>query len=654
MANARIDLEVGYKIDRRSYQQLIDSLKDVQVNAQKALDIKEFGTKSETEIKKVSAAAQELQGIMEHSWDHKLNQVNLTKLNTNLATAGKTATQFYNTLASGGKIGQAGADAFARSMMEANVELVKTNKLIDKMAVTFGNTIRYGISSSIFNTFSNSIRNAYEYTKQLDTSLNDIRIVSGKSANEMAELAVQANKAAQALGRTTLDYTKAATIFYQQGLDTDEVNKRTEVVLKAANVTGQSAAEVSEQLTAVWNGYQVQAEQLELYVDKLSAVAASSASNLEELSTGMSKVAAAANVMGVDIDQLTAQMSTIISVTRQAPESVGTALRTIYARIADIKAGIDGETSLGNYSGKMHKLGFDVLDASGNLKEMGDVIEEIGGKWATLTREQQVSLAQTMAGTRQYNNLLTLFDNWDKYTQALNTSKTAAGKLQQQQDIYMESTEAHLKQMTAEAEELYSTLFNQEAARTFIDIITGGLKSLNGYIKTLGGGFNTFLGLGSQVINLFSGKIADSVGGFLEKRAVKQENKAIIKGQRDISDAVLNEHKMRGENLEADVIAKEAQLTKDILKVKDKLTQEEFQQLNYQKSRISLLEEEKKQLKQNQAENEKSAKEQVASAFTKTVSEKYKLYGNDIENPERIAQALEEAKSGLMQHKVRL
>jgi TP901 family phage tail tape measure protein len=60
----------------------------------------------------------------------------------------------------------------------------------------------------------------------------------------------------------------------------------------------------------------------------------------------------------------------------------------------------------------MARLGFNVLDASGNLKDMGDVIEEIGGKWQDLTREQQISLAQTMAGTRQYNNLLTLFDNW--------------------------------------------------------------------------------------------------------------------------------------------------------------------------------------------------------------------------------------------------
>jgi len=55
----------------------------------------------------------------------------------------------------------------------------------------------------------------------------------------------------------------------------------------------------------------------------------------------MSKVASAANAMGVGEDKLAAQLSTIISATRQAPESVGTALRTIYARISDIQAGID-------------------------------------------------------------------------------------------------------------------------------------------------------------------------------------------------------------------------------------------------------------------------------------------------------------------------
>jgi len=86
----------------------------------------------------------------------------------------------------------------------------------------------------------------------------------------------------------------------------------------------------------------------------------------------MSKVAAAAAAMGVGEDQLAAQLSTIISVTRQAPESIGTALRTVYARISDIKAGIaEDEVDLGRYSGKMAALGFNVLDATGNLRDMG-------------------------------------------------------------------------------------------------------------------------------------------------------------------------------------------------------------------------------------------------------------------------------------------
>jgi TP901 family phage tail tape measure protein len=152
----------------------------------------------------------------------------------------------------------------------------------------------------------------------------------------------------------------------------------------------------------------------------------------------MSKVAAAAAAMGVGEDQLAAQLSTIISVTRQAPESVGTALRTVYARISDIKAGIDEDgITLGNYSGKMAELGFNVLDVNGKLRDMGEVMEEIGGQWENLTREQQVSLAQTMAGQRQYSNLIALFDNFKEYNRALNIAQNAAGTLQKQQDTYM-------------------------------------------------------------------------------------------------------------------------------------------------------------------------------------------------------------------------
>lgn len=414
-------------------------------------------------------------------------------------------------LLSVGKTGQLAFDKVAAQVLHTNLQMRNSSKLIDEMGQSLANTIKWGFSSSVFNTFTGAIGKAYGYAKNLDSSLNDIRIITGQSANSMEKFAMNANKAAKELGASTLDYTEAALIYYQQGLSDEEVAARTDVTLKAANVTGQSGSEVSEQLTAVWNGYNLANKAAkegmgiyEEYIDKLAAVAATTASDLEEISTGMSKVASAANLMGVDIDQLNAQLATIVSVTRQAPESVGTALKTIYARMGDIEAGLDAETTLGTYTSEMADMGFNVLDASGKLRDMGDVIEEIGGKWTSMSREQQIALAQTMAGTRQYNNLLSLFDSWDMYESALKTSQDALGTLNQQQAIYMQGTEAHLAALSTSLEKTYDILFDEEAFNGLISGLTEAVEVLNIFLDSLGGGMKTLGAFGAFAGNLLS------------------------------------------------------------------------------------------------------------------------------------------------------
>ena len=404
---ANVNVKVGYTVDKTGLNELKKQLTDIRVEAANA---KLAGRLTE-DLEKASIAAGKLEDALDISWNSKLNQLNLSKFQDTIKKAGTTVDQLMTSLSKGPASANLAFENLTRNIATTNLQLKTSSKLLDSFAVTFKNTVRYGISSSIFNNLSNSIKKAYDYTKDLDTSLNDIRIVSDKTADDMERFAINANKAAKSLGRSTLDYTRASTIYYQQGLSDEEVKARTEVTLKAANVTGQASEEVSEQLTSIWNGYKVTADEAELYIDKVAAVAAATAADLEELSTGMSKVASAANIMGVDIDQLNAQLATIVSVTRQAPESVGVALKTIYARMSDIKSGLDDETTLGNYTEKMAQYGINVLDANKNLRDMGNVIEEIGGKWTSMSREQQVALAQTMAGTRQYNNLLSLFDN---------------------------------------------------------------------------------------------------------------------------------------------------------------------------------------------------------------------------------------------------
>ena len=609
-SNHQIKIGVGFQVDTSGLSPLDKmriALDQIIVKAAKA---KDASGGMPDNFKRSAEAAEKLQGILNQSWNHKLGQLDLGKVSKGIKDTYGNVEQMKAALTAMGPEGTKAYNQVASSILNTNIQLKQSNKLLDSMAQSMANTIKWGITSAIFNSITSSISKAYGYTKKLDSSLNNIRIVTNKSAEDMEQFAKAANSAAKSLGSTTLDYTEASLIYYQQGLSDADVQARTETTLKAANVTGQHADAVSEQLTAVWNGYKVSAQEAELYIDKLAAVATTTASDLEELSTGMSKVASAASSMGVDIDQLNAQLATIVSVTRQAPESVGTALKTIYARMSDLKLGETDEDGLklGDVSGAMSSMGIDVLDASGNLREMGDVIEEVAAKWNTWTEAQKTAMAQVMAGKRQYNNLVALFENWDMYTNALNESANATGTLNEQNEIYLESTAAHLKQLSTEAERTYDILFNPKTVNGFTDVMSGVLGIFNDFIESIGGGGKAILYFGSLVATVFNQQIARGIQGAINNFQVYRNNLAgqSLKTQfiqsftgeagqpqeQQVQRAVEMRNAAQGKVVSTEAVKAEAAMAQKILAVEKGLTQEQHKQLVEMQQRVGLIQQE--------------------------------------------------------------
>lgn len=583
--NHNIGIDIAYNVDRSGLNQLKQDLAQIKMGLGGDENFKNLNES----LQQAYSHATKLQHVLDQSWNSKLGQLDLSKVNKGIQQTFGSVQNLKKEFTQQG-IGSAGPAAFnnlSSAILNTNIQLKRSSKLLDDMAVSMGNTVKWGITSSVFNTFTGTLQKAWDYSKGLDKSLNDIRIVTGKGADEMERFAKTANSAAKNLGASTRDFTDAALIYYQQG-DSDAVAQaKAEVTLKAANVTGQSGQEVSEQLTAVWNGYKVSAEEAELYIDKLAAVAAGTASDLEELATGMSKVASAASTMGVDVDQLNASLATVVSVTRQAPESVGTAFKTIYARMGDIEAGLDAETTLGSYTEQMKEIaGVNVLQVNGQLRDMGEVMEEIGGKWSTFSREQQIALSQAMAGTRQYNNLLALFDNWDMYEESLKMSKTAEGTLTAQNEIYKESVEARLQMMETEAEKMYDIIFDEDTAKGFIDTITGGLSIVNEFLSGLGGGMQTLIGLGGVLASVFNKQIGQGLERQLENVEAGWNNKQgeLLKQQ------IINSHAAEGDHIGARAVEIEAEYQQRILNVQKALTEEESQELLLKQKELGLLE----------------------------------------------------------------
>ena len=526
MADKKITYSVGFKADQSGLETIRKSLQEIS-----NLGVTQFKLetgKSKEELDKIKAAAEDVQDALTSAFNVNLNTLDLTKFSQEVKRTQGSFSNLAQTMNSAGRTGQAAFSDLLGTILTTKDAVQGTNKLLNSMANTFFNTIKWSISSSVLNAFTGSIQRAWSYTKNLDESLNNIRIVTEKSNDEMERFAKSANKAAKSLGAATTSYTNAALIYYQQGLGEADVQARTQTTIKAANVTGQSAAEVSEQLTAVWNGYKVVAEEAELYVDKLAAVAATTAADLEELSDGMSKVASAANAMGVDIDQLSAQLATIVSVTRQDASVVGTALKTIFSRMGDLKVdGVDEfGVSLGDVSGQLQQMGIQVLDQQGNLRDMGTVIEEVAAKWGTWTDAQQQAAAVAIAGKRQYNNLIALFENWDMYESALNTSQTSEGTLQKQQDIYMDSIEARLTKLRAASEGLFTNLIDSESTKNLIDVLTWLVEALDTVAKGLGGLGNILQMVGGIATRMFSSQITQGIGQIYTNHQTNKFNNA--------------------------------------------------------------------------------------------------------------------------------
>ena len=128
-------------------------------------------------------SAKQLESIINSSWNDKLGQLNLDKFNQGIKASYGNVEGLKNSLTGAGAAGQSAFNALASQVLNTNLQLKESNKLLDDMATSMANTVKWGITSSIFNNITGSIQQAFYYAKDLDRSLNDIRIVTGDSAD---------------------------------------------------------------------------------------------------------------------------------------------------------------------------------------------------------------------------------------------------------------------------------------------------------------------------------------------------------------------------------------------------------------------------------------------------------------------------------------
>lgn len=483
--SSNINVNINFKANTEAAKNNINSLQSLLTQITQT---KNIGLDSNA-LGQAKASAQELQMHLENAVNVNTGKLDLGKFNASLKAAGSDLKTLSANLRNVGPVGQQAFMKLASAIASAQTPMLNISNAIAQFGKTLVNTVKWQLASNLIHGVQGALQAAVSHAKDLNSALNDIRIVTGYSIDKMAEFTNAARTAAKELNTTTTEYAKASLIFFQQGLAGDAVKERTDVVIKMSQVTHESAEQISSELTAIWNNFYDGTHTLEWYADAITELGAATASSSKEIAEGLQKFAAVAGTVGLSYEYATAALATVVAETRQSADIVGTSFKTIFSRLESLKLGetLEDGTDLNKYSAALLTVGVNIKKVNGDLKDMDEILDELGDKWQLLGRDQQVALAQTVGGVRQYQQFIALADNWSKVQKNIEIARKSDGTLEKQQKIWSESFEAATKRVEEAKKQLYEDLVNDNALIKLNDIFANILHGVGNVIKSAGG-----------------------------------------------------------------------------------------------------------------------------------------------------------------------
>lgn len=370
-------------------------------------------------------------------------------------------------------------DDLKRRSQAAGVEVTSLNKKLRDM---FGDTL-YGFAvAQITSVAANAIHQVVTNVVELDKAMTDLQIASGLNRTQVRGLMEDYGQLAQAIGATTLEVAEAADGWLRQGHSMQETSELIKPSMMLSKLGQMNSDDATKALTSSLKGYQLQASSATDVVSKLVAVDMEAAASAGGLATAMSQTATLADQTGISMDRLIGIVATLMDVSQQSGESVGTAVKSMLARLGNIKAGrlIDPETgeSLSDVETVLNNIGVKLRTNATDWRDYQDVLDDVAAKWGSLNETQQRAVAVALGQTRRQEQFNILMANYDKVRQFTETAANATGTAERKYLNYMDSVEAKINTLKASWESLSQTVLSS-------DLIVGGVQFLSKLIQGL-------------------------------------------------------------------------------------------------------------------------------------------------------------------------
>lgn len=398
-------------------------------------------------------------------------------------------------------MGQAGqrAQSLTGEIQGSTDAIVRQKEELSNVVSRFA---QFGTMAGIIRTFTRVVRSAFQSVKELDEAMNNIAVVTDYTTKDLWNQIDAYTAMAQATGSTIKGSYEVAQLYYQQGLTDAEVMAATNETLKMARISNIEYSKATDYATAAIKGFGLAYQDLTHINDVYSNLAAKTAASTEEISIAMSKVASIAHSTGMELETTAAFLTQIIATTREAPETAGTALKTVIARFAEVKklisegelTGTDEEgteVSVNKIEEALKTAGVALRDTTGQMRNLDDVFIELASRWDSLDTMQQRYIATQAAGSRQQSRFLAMMNDYAGLQETLGYAMDSEGASQEQFNKTLDSLQSKLNNLSNAWTEFTTGILNQDVIKFGVDALTQILNLINDITGALGAGGNT-------------------------------------------------------------------------------------------------------------------------------------------------------------------
>ena len=400
-------------------------------------------------------------------------------------------------------------------------QLVQEQNSIDQLK---NRLVSFFSIGSVIQTFRRAIHAAYESVKELDAVMTQAAVVTNYDVGDMWERLPEYTDRANKLGASVKGAYETTTLFYQQGLDNEQAIQLSIETMKMARIANLDYATATDYMTAALRGFNMELNEASAtrVNDVYSKLAAITASDTREISIAMTKTASIANSANMELETTAALLSQIIETTREAPETAGTAMKTIIARFQELKKApseigeVDGEVVDANkIEGALRTIGVALRDTNGQFRDLDDVFLDIAKKWDSLDTNTQRYIATMAAGSRQQSRFIAMMSDYERTMELVNAANNSAGASQKQFEKTLNSLDAKLNRLKNSWDTFVQGLANSSFIKASVDALAFLLNVLNKITDILGAnGISDFAITLTLILGIFS-KLKTVVGNLL-------------------------------------------------------------------------------------------------------------------------------------------